>query len=606
MGACATGALTVGAVALTVAAGYPHAAVQALLLAAAIMSSAGIGLIVLARRPHDRFARLLVATGLASSTIALTQAASPVAYSASRIMLWLLEFAFLYLVLSFPSGRLGQAPERRLFALGAALLLSLWIPTGLVVSQYPLPTPWVSCGGDCPSNAFQLTASQPAVIDALVRPLREVLTLVLWFAVLARLIARVRGAGPLRRRTLIPVVATVALRSAVMCGWFIARAIDPHAGETLLAIGWLYMFSLPAIAIGFGTGLLLRRLYAAIALRRFLIDLPPHPTPVQVRTTLAATLQDPTLRIFSCETPDGRWIDEDGAPVPAPQCAPGSAVTDIAIDGERVAAIVHHESLAQDRVMMRAAGTIALTVIENAQLVGRLRSSLHRLSESRARTAAVADETRRRIERDLHDGAQQRLVALRIRLSTEAERLHGPDRQNVAALGDDVEQTIDELRRLAHGIYPSALTDRGLAAALSTAALTAPIPTSVRTTGSKRYRPEVESAVYFACMEAMQNSAKHAGPGAHVEISLRLDEILEFEVRDDGAGFQVDGNDGAAGAGLTNLHDRLSAVGGRVVVESAPGHGTRVTGAVPAAGRPAEPATPDAIALLAPADADMG
>jgi signal transduction histidine kinase len=231
---------------------------------------------------------------------------------------------------------------------------------------------------------------------------------------------------------------------------------------------------------------------------------------------------------------------------------------------------------------MRAAARFALTAIDNDRLVAGLRASLRDLSQSRARTAAVADETRRRIERDLHDGAQQRLVALRIRLGAAAERLDSDGADMLRELGDDVDDTLAELRRLARGIYPAVLTDRGVPAALSAAALICPVPTTVEVAGDRRYRPEVESAVYFVCMEALQNSAKHAEGATYVAVRLALAEALSFEVIDDGNGFDVRAALASAGSGLTSLHDRLSAVGGEVAIESAPGLGTRVAGSVPA------------------------
>ncbi|MBB4664780.1 sensor histidine kinase [Conexibacter arvalis] len=593
LGACITVALTAGAAAvplLAPAARSPD--VNAVVLGLVVAVPAGIGLLALARSPDDRFARLLLITAFGASAVALAGTTASLPYSIGRVAIWLVELPFAYLVLSFPSGRLAGPWERRAFAALVAMALALWLATALAVPEYPLPSAWALCGLDCPQNAFQLTASEPAVIESVVKPVRELLVVGLWFWIVAILAVRAHRAGPLLRRGLIPLAVTAALRNVALLSWFVVRAIDPSATETLQVVGWLYMLSLPLIAVGVGTGLLLRRLYAAIALERFVIGLPPHPSAVQARATLAHTIDDPTLRILHRSAETGGWLDEEGAPAPAPDAArPG--VTMIEVDGAAVAAILHDETLAQDRVLLRAAGRFSHTVVENDRLVGRLRTSLRDLSQSRARTAMVADETRRRIERDLHDGAQQRLVALRIRLTAAAERLAGSRPESAAALralGDDVEQTLDELRDLAHGIYPAALTDRGLVPALTGAALAAPLAVSVRATGSRRYRPEIESAVYFACMEALQNSVKHADGATRVEISLTLGGVLAFEVRDDGAGFAVDGTNGTGGAGLANLHDRLAAVGGEVRVESTLSAGTRVAGTVPVDGRGDAPA----------------
>ena len=214
----------------------------------------------------------------------------------------------------------------------------------------------------------------------------------------------------------------------------------------------------------------------------------------------------------------------------------------------------------------------------------RLEAELHtvvrELRESRARLAHVADAERRRIERDLHDGCQQRLIAMRIKLAL-AEELVGGANESVLALiqkiSEDAESALKDLHALVHGIYPSILVDRGLADALKANGRAAPMSVRVRTEGSlRRYPADVEAAVYFACAEALQNVAKHAGSAATACIALRYEgRGLEFEVSDDGRGF---GGECNAGGGLVNMEDRLNAVGGGLRVTSVPGCGTPVQG----------------------------
>jgi signal transduction histidine kinase len=222
-------------------------------------------------------------------------------------------------------------------------------------------------------------------------------------------------------------------------------------------------------------------------------------------------------------------------------------------------------------------------VLENARLLAELRASLAELLESRQRILAVADETRQQISRDLHDGAQQRLFLMRLRLSAESERVRA-ERPELAEmleeLGFELEETIDEVRSLARGIFPAMLAGHGLAESLRWAALEDPVVVSVHTDGVGRYDPEVERAVYFACLEALQNAAKHAGPAHRVWISLVDDGgALRFDVRDDGTGLGKHAN--GAGSGLVNIRDRIAAVGGEVRIDSAPGQGTTVRGCIP-------------------------
>ena len=196
---------------------------------------------------------------------------------------------------------------------------------------------------------------------------------------------------------------------------------------------------------------------------------------------------------------------------------------------------------------------------------------------------AAGDAERERIAQDLHDGVQQELTALRIRLGLAAERSGERGETEVSAvlqrLGEEVDELIDELRDLVHGIYPALLTTLGLAAALVSAAVRSGLPATVQANGVRRCRPEVEIAVYFSCLAALDNAAKHAGP-APVSVELSTSGgALDFTVCDWGAGF--DPAETQVGAGIANMRDRIAAVGGTLAVDSAPGRGTRVHGRVP-------------------------
>ena len=205
----------------------------------------------------------------------------------------------------------------------------------------------------------------------------------------------------------------------------------------------------------------------------------------------------------------------------------------------------------------------------------------------RRRTArdllAAGDAERERIERDLHDGVQQQLTALRIRLSLAAERFGERGETEASAVlqgfGDDVDHVIDEVRDLAHGIYPGVLTSFGLAAALVSAGLSSARPVTVEASGVRRCRPEVEIAVYFSCLAALDNAAKYAG-GAPVSVDLSdTGGALEFTVFDSGAGF--DPAEVQVGSGIANMRERIAAVGGTLTIDSAPARGTWVHGSVP-------------------------
>jgi len=216
-----------------------------------------------------------------------------------------------------------------------------------------------------------------------------------------------------------------------------------------------------------------------------------------------------------------------------------------------------------------------------AKLEAELQSQARDLRESRARLTYGGDAERRRIERDLHDGCQQRLIALRIKLGLAEELVDAENEQAlhlIEEIAEDAEAALEELHTVVRGVYPSLLVDRGLADAFKGLARSAPMPVRVLVEDRSRYPAEVEAAVYFVCAEALQNVAKHAGAVATARVALRHDGSgLAFEVRDDGDGF---GDDVSAGAGLINMDDRVSAVGGRLRVTSEPGGGTTVQGFV--------------------------
>ena len=268
-------------------------------------------------------------------------------------------------------------------------------------------------------------------------------------------------------------------------------------------------------------------------------------------------------------------------------------VAPIAQGGELFGLLVAERSDPFDETDERALAELARQLglaLRNVRLDSDLQASLaelrrqaEELRRSRARVVAAADGERRRIERDLHDGAQQHLVALEANLGAVQALIRcDPERAGaiVGELRAAVHEAMQDLRDLAHGIYPPLLQDRGLAEALANAARRATIPTRVEAATDRRYSAAIETTVYFCCIEALQNAAKHAGGGIRATIRLRqADDALVFEVADDGSG--LDPARATAGAGLTNMRDRLEAMGGGLRIDSRRGRGTRVTGTIP-------------------------
>jgi signal transduction histidine kinase len=277
------------------------------------------------------------------------------------------------------------------------------------------------------------------------------------------------------------------------------------------------------------------------------------------------------------------WHDADGRPAEEPRSpGRGRAVTSaVSDDGSRSVAVVHDARLGDDPELLEGVAGMVLADRRREGVRSELAAALEELRQSRRRIAEAADCERARIERDLHDGAQQQLIALRIRLQLAEEKLQqdptacGADLQE---LGFAVERAQLELQSLARGVCPPVLMDRGPADALRCLAAEAPMPVHVRSGPLPRQPVAIESAVYFTCAEAVQNALKHAAGASGVTISLGLLRgALCFEVCDDGGGFSAVRRDGR---GLANMRDRIEAVGGRLTIASRPGAGTRVAGAV--------------------------
>jgi signal transduction histidine kinase len=536
---------------------------RVLLEALIILVPVGAGLYATGSSRTRRFGVLLIATGLVWSLTAFGESSQSLLYSIGRVAAWLTFPIAVYLMLAYPAGRIAPGIDRWLFGGVTGAIVLLYIGSALFVEAYPLQTPWATCSADCPANAFFVLDSQPAVIDDVVAPLREGLGILLLFGVAASTFVRWRGAPPLRRRTIGPVLVMTVTYALCLSAYLIVRRADPASGA-VDALGLLWSLTVPGLAAGFLVGLLRRRMLVAEVLARLSTALSAL-DPRQLRTTLATALDDSGIAVL---TPD-----EDGRIRPGE--TNGHVVT--WVDGRygEPALLVHDPSLLDDDDLLAAVRSLVSATLQHERLTGEL-------EESRKRIARAADVERSRIERDLHDGAQQRLIGLRIKLSL-AEELGQADPvagvEAVHDLGAELELTLEELRSLAHGVYPSLLSDRGLVDALRSAIADLPLRGSVITRGVRRQSPEIETAVYFTCLEAAQNASKHAHDATGLWVSLWQDRTLEFEVRDDGAGFEPPV--GAFNGGLRNMRDRVEAVGGELRIVSSPGHGTSIRGSVP-------------------------
>jgi signal transduction histidine kinase len=544
-----------------------------------------VGIFALHRPPFARFGTLLLLAGFVWFLTTLANAEDATLYSIGRISYWAFEPLLIYLLLAFPGSRLERPLDQALVWIAILVALILYLPTALLVEQYPLPAPLTTCNVGCPANVFMVSGSEPAVIEDVVRPLREIITIVLFTTVGVRLVQRIRRATSLTRRALAPVLAVACFRCAAFSAATFGRRVAPETVVVDVSM-WLLAVAMPLTALAFLVGLLRWWLFMARSTQRLVARLRAHPTPEDLRLALAEAFDDPSLEIvYWLGDEEGHWGDADGHRRDPPSVVPCRAVTNV-IDGDRlVAAIVHDSALQDERAFVDTATSYAVMIFDHHRLSAEASSLLGAVRDSRARIKTAAEDERRRILRDLHDGAQQRLIALRIRLELAAEVMtEGPTSgaDEAAALrrfGVDVQEALEAVRSLAHGIYPATLAEHGLVAALRTAALQSPVPTTVLSAGVQQHAREIESAAYFCCLEALQNAAKHARGASAAVIELWEEDSLRLEVRDDGAGFDLDHVTG--GLGFAGMRERLAAVGGDLVITSSPGRGTRVCASIP-------------------------
>jgi signal transduction histidine kinase len=569
---------TAGAV-LTVRAAPNDEASRAVRQVLIICVPAIAGIYALRSSQTRRFGVALLVSAFVWSLTALGNVDANPAYSIGRLAAWLIFPALLYLVLVYPEGRLRAGPERALFGATAALITLSFIASALFAEAYPEGTPWAACSSDCPPNAFLVLDAEPTFMDV-VWLTRDSIAVLLIVPIAITLIRRMRAAPRRRRRQMAPVTIAAIGCCATLAVYMVARWVWPDAAA-VGTIGVLWSLWIPAIAGAFFVGLIARQLEVGRTLERLSIALSSEPGAQELQTELATVLDDPGLELLIPDGVPGHWQTPEGKSVSGPPARAGRGVTEIADGSTPLALLVHDRAMYDDNELLHAVRALMLSWLRHTQLRQRLAGSLQQLEDSRTRLVRVADQERVRIERDLHDGAQQRLIVLRIRLSL-AEELLDTDpvagRKAVGALGFEIEQALEEVRAIAHGVYPALLCDRGLEDAIRSSVARSPLPVHLVTHRVSRQPAEIELAIYYVCMEALQNVQKHARGATAVWITVSQDERLTLEVRDDGAGFAPAR---ASPGGLRNMSDRIEAVGGRLLVESSAAHGTRVIATVP-------------------------
>ncbi len=531
----------------------------------------GVGLVAWSRRPDSRTGVLMVVFGFAwFARFAVAIAARP-AFVVGVLVSSLYLSVLVHLLATFPGGRVQNRAERVLVTVGYLLSAPLDGVFLLLGAQRGL--------GEGPPPGGLVIAPRsgtftPTGVDLAV----QAVVVLLFLSLLARVFTRWRSAGPAQRRSLTPgvvggaviVVTILVERTAILL------LIPPAVGVVLAWSAQVVLVVWPlALLLG-----LLRSQLDRSAVSRLIVELGAGlPVPERLRSVLAGTLHDPSLQLAYWMPERRTFVDPAGAPV---RVAPAQdrALTYLERDGEQIAVLVHDPALAGEPELVAAVAAGAGLAVQNEQLHAQVRNQLREVHASRARIIEAADSARRRVERDLHDGAQQRLVTVALALRLAHTQLGTVTSGELAALLEEAAAelagALDELRELARGIYPVLLTNAGLGPALRSLAERCPVPAVVGDVPDRRWADAVEQTCYFVVSEALANAAKHAGAEQVVVDVSEDSDRLRVEVSDDGAG----GAD-ANGSGLRGLADRVAALGGALTVRSPRGGGTRVIATVP-------------------------
>ena len=519
----------------------------------------GTGLFAWWRRPGNRTGALMVAAGFAWFCDGLSYSNADVLFTAGIALDALFPAFAAHLLLAFPTGRLDSRAERMVVGAGYFVVTVLQVPSLLFEER-----------GCCtPRNLLVVEPDQG--LSDLLDAVQAVAALAVIVGGLVLLAGRWRGAAPAQRTAVAPVLWTGGSAVAVYAVAIVFDAV----GSTQDALERLGQLLFATVPFGFLAGLLRSRLAQADAVSNLVARLGQAPEPDVLRAALADALGDPSLALAYWLPEPGRFVDAAGHRLELPD----GGWTEVELHGRRIGALVHDPALAERPQLVRTAGAAAALALENQRLSAELRARIEELQASRARLVEAGDAERRRLERDLHDGAQSRLVALALKL--RLARMQIEPGSNAAMLLEEssaeLQASLDELRELARGIHPAVLTDRGLAAALRALADRAAVPVEIEGVPSEPLPPAVETAVYFVAAEALTNVAQYArAQSATVTLARTAGEVT-VEVADDGVG----GADAASGSGLRGLSDRLAALGGRLELTSPPGGGTRVRARIP-------------------------
>ena len=528
-----------------------------------------VGLFAWYRRPDNRVGTLMVITAFAWFVGMFANTEPAGLFSIGILVSNLFVAPAIHLLLAFPSGQLYTREDRILVTLTYVLTSIGFLPIVLTVDTIP------HGGFNPPDNVF-LIEHNPDFADTYGIFLNTAGVIILgWVAY--QLVVCWKEASPPMRRVITPVFIAGALLMGALSVLLILDMFKVSHPSDLWYAALVPFGLVPYLFLG---SLVRAQMLRGGAVGELVATIGGTEPPDNLRDALARALNDPSLELAYWIPETATYVDESGRQVDLPRPVEGRAVSEVRHEGRLVAALIHDPLLLDEPELIEAVGAAAALALEKERLDAELRAKVAQLRESRARMLAFGLNERRRLERDLHDGAQQRLVslALDLRLAQAAVR-EDPDRAEELLEGANAElaEALEELRELARGIHPAVLSDRGLDPAVEALASRAPLPVEIKARLGERVPEPVELAAYFVVSEALTNIVKYSqAKTATVAVGRDNGSVL-VEVTDDGIG----GADPNRGTGLRGLADRISALGGRLQVDSPEGKGTTVTARIP-------------------------
>jgi signal transduction histidine kinase len=553
-------AAAVGVFVITLGVDEAAPEVDAAITAWIVLSYVVCGLVAWSRRPESKFGALMVAAGFGPLLSRLSEIDESVTQTIGEPCRLLPIVLFLHVFLAYPTGWLESNLERTLLATGYLTVLGF----GVTAMMFGLRGH---------KSLIEVT-SRPRVADVLLATGRLGAAAVA-LGGLGLLFTRARALRRPIRRSL--VLGCFALTLVVLALGVTVRHFDGGAGVSQ-PIKWIGFMLIGVAPVLFLLGFLRARL-ARSAVADLFVELHAEPAPSDLRAALARALRDPSLDLVYWLPEFQSYATLDGGEVDLRQLGGGRAVTPIDQDGSHVAALIHDPMLNDEHELLEAATAAAAISLENARLHAELQARVEELRGSRARIIDAGQKERQRLERNLHDGAQQRLIALSLELSLLEERLAAdPDgKARLEQARGEIARSLEELRDVARGIHPAVVSGHGLQIALEQLVARAPVPVKLNVDIEGRLPDRFEVAAFYLVSESLANIGKHAkATSAGIDL-LRADGQLVIEVVDDGIG----GADTERGSGLRGLADRVEALEGRLRIWSPAGGGTRVRAEIP-------------------------